>query len=200
MTNLTIALAAIDAVNSEDPNRIESGGELRPAELVYSERMSAMLARLVPEPSIALQLAVRAQHIRRWDVPRQDYPMDRAGYHRWRTDLKRRHADWTSEILERCGFDAALREHVARLIRKDNFKTDAEAQAVEDCACLVFLAHYADAFFAKHDEAKALTILRKTWTKMSAPGQQAALNLNVSPHVGGLVQKALASPFPKSDA
>ena len=52
--------------------------------------MSAALAWLYPEASEELRIACRAQHIRHWALPRNAYPMDRAGYHRWRTELKNR--------------------------------------------------------------------------------------------------------------
>ncbi len=81
-------------------------GVERPAELVYGERMSAALARLYPEASEALKLAIRAQHIRRWTVPRSSYPMDRLGYLRWRKDLQRKHAEWTGAIMAECGYSA----------------------------------------------------------------------------------------------
>ncbi|TAJ23115.1 MAG: DUF4202 family protein, partial [Rugosibacter sp.] len=67
----TRAMALFDAANREDPNQ-EAG---QPKELLYSQRMSDMLHRYAPEADEAVQLAVRAQHIRRWSVPRGDYPM-----------------------------------------------------------------------------------------------------------------------------
>jgi hypothetical protein len=84
MTPFETAISRIDAANAEDPNTILVDGAERPAELVYSERMSLTLARLVPEASEALRLAARAQHLRRWTIPRDTFSMDRAGYHRWR--------------------------------------------------------------------------------------------------------------------
>ncbi len=191
MTRFDEALAAIDAANARDPNRIGLAGQQRPAELVYSEHMSAMLAQLYPQAPVELKLAVRAQHLRRWEVPRASYPMDRAGYHRWRNDLKRKHAGWAEEILRGLGYGEAEVSRVASLIRKEGLKTDADAQALEDTACLVFLTHYAEDFAAKHDEAKFLGILKKTWAKMSEHAQRAALELTLAPGVAALVQQAL---------
>jgi sirohydrochlorin ferrochelatase len=192
MTLFQLALKRIDAANAEDPNTILVGGEARPAELVYSERMSAMLERLVPEASQALQLAVRAQHLRRWTIPRDRYPMDRSGYHRWRGELKRRQADWASAILDECGFDAETTARVASLIRKDNLKTDAETQTLEDVACLVFLKFYAADFAAKHDHPKMIGIVQKTWNKMSEVGQEAALAMPIDASVRAILNEALA--------
>jgi len=73
------AIAQVDAANGLDPNRETVAGSPRPKELVYAERMSAMLARFVPDASEALKLAARCQHIERWKTPRSDYPQTRAG-------------------------------------------------------------------------------------------------------------------------
>src|SRR3990172_2304193 len=101
MNRFEQAVAMIDDANAADPNRIVVDGAERPAEVVYGVRMSAMLDRLLPDAPEVLRLAARAQHIRRWSVPRSDYPMDRTGYHCWRNDLKRKHAEWAGEILGR---------------------------------------------------------------------------------------------------
>ena len=194
MTRYDLAIAAVDAANGLDPNLVGPSGQQRPAELVYSEHMSTLLLRLYPEASEVLKLAVRAQHLRRWEVPRFSYPMDRAGYHRWRNDLKRKHADWAAEILRACGYSEDEIAHAASLIRKEHLKQDAEAQSLEDTACLVFLSHYAKDFAAKHDDAKMLVILTKTWAKMSARAQQTALTLDLPPAVKALVARATGGP------
>lgn len=193
MTRFETAVAMIDAANAEDPNRVHIVGGERPAEVVYSERMTRMLHAFAPGASEELQLAVRAQHLRRWLVPRSGYPMDRAGYHRWRNELKRKHAAWTAEILASCGYDAAPIARVAALIRKENLKGDAEGQTLEDVACLVFLAHYAEAFAGKHSQepGKLVSIVRKTWNKMSEQGHAAAPGMISSDVVRRLVDAAL---------
>ena len=191
MTRFDNAIAAIDAANALDPNTVlDAAGMVRPAELVYGEYMSAMLARFHPEASEVLKLAVRAQHLRRWEVPRASYPLDRAGYHRWRNDLKRKHAEWAGEILRQCGYSDVEIARAGALIRKENLKQDTEAQTLEDTACLVFLSHYAEGFSAKHDEAKMLGILVKTWAKMSEQAQRAALTLDLKPAVSALIARA----------
>ena len=141
----------------------------------------------------ALQLAVRAQHLRRWEVPRASYPMDRAGYHRWRNDLKRKHAGWAGKILRDCGYAGDAIARVGSLIRKENLKSDAEAQALEDTACLVFFAHYAADFAARHDDTKTLEILSKTWVKMSESARKMALTLDLPDAVRSLIGKAVKS-------
>lgn len=192
MSRLETAYAAIDTANAEDPNVIEVDGRTRPAELVYGERMTRALARLYPDASEALKLAVRAQHIRRWTVPRASYPMDRPGYLRWRNDLKRKHAEWTGAILAEHGYTADEIARVGSLIRKENLKRDAEAQALEDIASIVFLEHYAADFAPKHDAEKIAGILAKTLAKMSDRGRAAAVELPLPPALHDLIAKTLA--------
>ena len=188
MTRFDRAIAAIDAVHAEDPER-EAG---RPKELVYAERMSGRLAQLVPQSSEALRLAVRCQHLRRWAIPRARYPEGKVGYLRWRKEESLAHAALAGEILARSGYDAADVRRVQSLVKKERIKHDAEAQALEDVTCLVFLEYEFAAFAPKHDEAKLVDILRKTWPKMSARGQQAALALALPAPLRSLVEKALA--------
>lgn len=186
------AIARFDAANAEDPNQVEDRGRLRPAELVYAERMTAWLARLYPQASEALSLAARAQHIRRWTLPRNAYPRDRAGYHRWRNTLKTRHAELAGEILGQCGYVPEEIARVQALIQKQRLKRDPEAQALEDVVCLVFLDHYFADFARKHDDEKLIAILRKTWAKMSETGHAAALALPLAPDAKALVRRALS--------
>lgn len=183
-------LAAIDAANGEDPRR-EPGGE--PEALVYGRRMSAALERLRPEAGAALRIAVRAQHVERWKVPRASYPEGRAGYLRWRADLGRMHAERAGEIARAVGWDEATIERVASLVQKKRLRADEEAQALEDCACLVFLEHGLDAFAREHDDEKVVDILRKTWSKMSEGARRAAEGLPLSARAQALIEKALSA-------
>ena len=94
------ALEAFDRANAADPNCETVDGVARPKELLYGRRMSDWLERLYPEATPALRLAVRCQHIERWQVPRKTYPEGRVGYLTWRRDLKALHAKRAGEILE----------------------------------------------------------------------------------------------------
>lgn len=175
------AIARIDDANKADPNRETFEGQLWPKELLYSRRMSAWLDRLAPDASEALRLAVRAQHIERWHIPRDRYEDGKKGYHLWRTTLYRYHADRTSKLLTDLGYDSATIERVGQLIQKKHLRSDSEAQTLEDAACLVFLEnHFADftqKYADKYDDAKIVDIVRKTWAKMSDNGHKAALQL-----------------------
>lgn len=190
MSRLARALEMIDTANSGDPNSAATTSGPQPAERVYGERMSRMLAEISPGASEVLQIAARGQHIMRWKVPRGSYPEGRAGYHRWRNALKELHGAWVSEIMLASGYSAEEAARCAGLIRKENLKGDGETQTLEDTACLVFLAHYAGPFAAKHDEGKCVAILAKTWSKMSESGRAAALSLDLEPGVRALVLKA----------
>jgi len=171
---------------------IGADGFDHPAELIYSQRMSETLARVYPQASQELQLAVRAQHLKRWTLPRADFPMDRKGYHAWRNAAKAMHAEEAGEMLTKAGFEADRIARVQALIRKERLKRDDEAQALEDVACLVFLEHYFSAFAMKHDHEKLIGIIRKTWSKMSELGQAEALKLSMDAEHSQLVREALA--------
>jgi len=186
------AIARIDAANAEDPNRESWQSEEYPKELLYSQRMSGWLERFAPDASEELHLAVRAQHIRRWAIPRSDYPEGKAGYKAWRSTLARFHAETAGQILADAGYDAETIRRVQGLIRKEQLKRDPEAQCLEDVVCLVFLENYFADFAQKHDEEKLIDILQKTWKKMSPEGHTAALGLALPAGAGELVAKALA--------
>ena len=185
------AIRRFDAANAEDPRTDDVDGEAHPRELLYAMRMSERLEAFAPGASEALRLAARAQHIRRWDIPRSEYPMDRSGYRRWRTALGAYHADVAAEIMADVGYAESEVERVRDLLQKKRLKKDPEVQALEDVICLVFLEHYLEAFAREQEEEKMIKIIRKTWAKMSERGQAAALSLPLTPSVQGLIMKAL---------
>jgi hypothetical protein len=190
------ALARFDAANAADPHSELLDGKPHPKELLYGQRMSAMLARYAPEAPEAVRLAVRCQHIRRWEIPRSDYPMTRVGYKQWRTTLMRFHADVAGHILREVGYDREMVACVQSLLRKEGLKSNPDTQLLEDVIGLVFLESYLGEFVARHadyDEAKFIDILRKTWLKMSAEGREAALELiAIPPELVPVVHKAVA--------
>jgi hypothetical protein len=189
-----LAIDRFDAVNAQDPNVEMVNGVGHPKELLYSQRMSDWLDRLAPDACEALRLAARSQHIRRWEIPRSTYPMDRPGYHRWRTDLAKFHAETAGEILREVGYDPETIRRVQALLRKERLKADPDAQLLEDVICLVFLENYFAPFSEQHDEQKLIGILRRTWAKMSPRGHAAALQLNLPAEKRRLIEKALTPP------
>ena len=185
-------LADIDEVNSEDPRSVQIKGVVYPYELLYGKRMSEMLLEYEPEASEFLQIAARGQHIARWKIPRHEYPMDRAGYLKWRSKLKIYHADMLAEMMQGRGYTQEEIENVRSLVIKKGLKSDTEAATLEDVVCFVFLKFYLKEFAAQHEEEKVLDILRKTWGKMTERGQQWALSMELPASVTEIVRKALA--------
>ena len=153
--------------------------------------MTAWLDKLEPNASEPLRLAARSQHLMRWSIPRSQFPMDRAGYLKWRTTLYDFHAEKAGAILREVGYDEATIARVQSLVRKQGIKTDPEMQLLEDVICLVFLENYFAEFAADHDEDKLIRILRRTWAKMSPRGHQAALGLELPERERGLIERAL---------
>jgi hypothetical protein len=186
------AIERIDAANAAGPNVETHEGEPHPKELLYAQRMTEALERLDPNASETVRLAARAQHICRWKIPRRDYPMDRDGYRKWRTDLGRFHAETAGKILSELGYDEPTIRRVQSLLRKERLKTDPDCQLLEDAICLVFLQHYSAEFIEEHDESKLINIFQRTWKKMSARGQKAALQMSLPRGVLAIVEKALA--------
>ena len=191
-TNFEIAIALIDKKNAEDINSIRLHDALFSKELLYSKRMSQKLLQFKGDASEELQIAARAQHICRWKITRNEFPMDRVGYLKWRETLKRMHAEITSEILKEVGYPNDFIKRVSFLINKKMIKKDEESQMIEDVICLVFLDYYFEAFSEKHEEEKIISILQKTWKKMSSEGHKFALNLNFSEKSLTLIKKAIA--------
>lgn len=171
-------IAAFDRSNAEDPNKEIFEGREYPKELLYSQRMSEMQERYAPEASVSVKLAVRAQHIQRWKIPRGDYPMDRQGYLQWRTGLYKFHAETAGRIMREAGYDDAMVDRVKSIISKKGLKINAETQLMEDVVDLVFIEHYMIGFASQHpeyDETKWLDIIRKTWQKMSSRAHEFVL-------------------------
>ncbi|MBI2717563.1 MAG: DUF4202 domain-containing protein [Rhizobiales bacterium] len=176
---------AIDQVNAADP-----AGRA----VLYGQRMSEMLDAFLPEASEPLRIAARAQHIERWISPRESYPEGRIGYLKWRKDLQHHHATRTGGLMGEAGFGEKEIARVGSLIRKERIKMDAEAQALEDVICLVFLQYEAPEFIAKHDDNKVRDILAKTAKKMSERGLAEAAKLKLEPRLARLLTEALTPP------
>lgn len=191
-TRFETAIALIDKKNEEDINTYQVAGIEYSKELLYSQRMTRTLLKFNPNASKAVQIAARAQHICRWKIPRDEYPMDRVGYLKWRETLKKMHSDLTAEILEQVGYDAEFITRVKKIIQKKLIKKNEESQLLEDTICLVFLDYYFDEFAAKHSDEKVIDILQKTWVKMSEKGHKAALEIPYSEKGLALVKQAIS--------
>ncbi len=189
---LELALAEIDRANMADPNMEMDGGEEKPKVYLYGLRMTGWLEKLAPDASDALRVAARAQHIERWTVPRNEFPMGVKGYNQWRTGLRKFHAKRAGEIMAELGYGEETIQRTGDLLQKKHLKKNAETQMLEDVVCMVFLEFEFDHFAAKHEEEKLIDIVQKTWGKMSKIGHEAALGLEMSPEGKRLIGKALA--------
>ncbi len=181
----------IDEAHAADPTTVMVRGTPRPAELLYGQRMSSRLAVFCQAASEHLRIAVRAQHLERWKLPRSAYPMGKSGYFRWRNEQKKRHGARVSELMAEAGYDRDDCARVESLVRKEQLKRDREAQMLEDTACLVFMEHYMAGFAATKDAAAMIDIIAKTWRKMSDAGHAAALAMTFPPELAALVDKGV---------
>nr|POF23938.1 hypothetical protein CFP56_54874 [Quercus suber] len=187
------ARTKIYEAHAEDPNQhTTSDGQQIPYETHYSRKMEMYLEKRAPAASEVLHLAICGQHFRRWEVPRNSYPMTKLGYHAWRAGLKKRQAALVGPILAEAGYAPGEVERCMALIEKEGLKQgEEEVQVLEDVACLVFLDDQFEEFREKHDEAKIVRILQKTWGKMSQRGQELALEIPMTEECKALVVKAL---------
>jgi len=187
-----VALRRFDEENARDPNTEVLGGVPQPRELVYARRLYDWVLKLAPNASQELLLAARSQHICRWTIPRNQYPMDRVGYLKWRNDLKQFHAKKSGEILRELGFAENIIARVQALNLKKDFPRDAEGRVLEDALCLVFLEHQFADLAARTDEDKIINAVQKTWKKMTPAAREHALRLPYGPNEKALLDRALA--------
>ncbi|KAI5367834.1 hypothetical protein Slin15195_G029670 [Septoria linicola] len=193
--NYAEARKEIYAAHDEDPTKISGpDGQEIAYETHYSQKMERYLEKRAPQASDVLRLAICGQHFRRWEVPRSQFPMTKIGYHSWRTHLKKRQAKLVGEILDKSGYAEDDVKRAIALIEKEGLKQgEPEVQVLEDVACLVFLDDQFDEFKEKHDEQKIITILKKTWVKMSEDGHNLALQIPMTDECKELVGKALGA-------
>ncbi len=180
------AQARFAAVHATDPDARATG---------YHERlMHWVLALAGPTASEPLQLAAGCQHIRRWALPRDAYPLGRVGYKQWRSKLAQMHADEAEQILREVGYGDPTVTRVRALLLKKGLHANAEVQLFEDAICLTFIERQLAAFARQHDEDKLVSILRKTWKKMSPQGHSAATKLaaTLDGATRALIERALS--------
>src|SRR5712691_2579602 len=126
----TEAIRRFDEANAHDPTTELVDGSPQPRELLYARRLSDWVLKLCPQASEELQLAARCQHICRWTIPRNTYAMTRAGYLRWRTELKEFHAGKAGQILQDLGYPREMIARVQALNLKRNFTDDNERRVM----------------------------------------------------------------------
>ncbi len=186
------ATRRFDAENARDPKSVTVNGESVPYEVFYAHRLTEWVLRLCPEASEPLRLASRCQHLCRWTIPRESYSKDRAGYLKWRADLKKFHAAKSGEILHALGYPPDIVERVRELNLKKNLGSDPEVQVLEDALCLVTLEHQLGDLMQKNTTEKMVGVLQKTWKKMSPAARETALTLSYTDAQHALIARALA--------
>ena len=186
MSRFEQVIAAIDAANSADP-KMENG---QPSERLYGERMSAMLLAFRPEASEFLRIAARGQHIERWTLPRNAYPMTKPGYYAWRNAAKKMHAERVGALMAEAGYSDEEIAATQAMVRKEDLRANPEAQTVEDLASLVFLKHYGLDFAHGRTAEQLVDILVKTMRKMSPEARAFAGRIGMPEAVAGLVGEA----------
>lgn len=189
--NFQRAIERFDEENSRDPNMESVDGAPRPRELVYAERLTDWVLKLKPDASEALRLAARCQHICRWTIPRDTYERTKTGYLRWRTELKKFHAQKTGEILREVGYPDDVVTRVQGLNLKKDFPKDPDSRVLEDALCLIFLEHQFAELASRSTDEQMINALRKSWNKMTELARAEALKLNYGQHERTLIEKAL---------
>ena len=184
----------IDTAHQEDPNKETWQNEVYPAEYLYGLRCSDWLKKLAPNATELQEIAARAQHFRRWEIPRSNYPMDKKGYHQWRIELYKYQADHVVALMKQVGYDQDSCNEVWKMIAKKDLRNDPNTQLIEDVACLVFLNYYITPFAGTKDysEEKWIKIIQKTWNKMSEPAHQLAFGIDYEEGILGLIRQALS--------
>ena len=189
-SRLELAIRRFDEANARDPNLEIEGGVSHPRELIYAKRLTAWVLKLCPEASEELRLAARCQHLCRWMIPRSSYEMTRAGYLKWRNELKQFHAQKSGEILCAAGYAGDFVARMQALNLKKNHPSDPDSRVLEDALCLVFLQHQFAELAAKTTDAKMINALQKSWKKMTPPARELALKLDYAPKERLLLNQA----------
>ncbi len=187
------AIRRFDELNAADPNHEIADGIPQPRELLHARRLSGWVMTLAPEASEPLRLASRGQHLCRWEIPRANYEMTRAGYHQWRNELKRFHAGKSSEVLRAVGYPEEVVTRVRDLNLKKNFPAHPESRVLEDALCLVFLQFQFADLARKTEDAKVINALQRSWHKMTPQAQDYALKLRYGAIERELLERALAA-------
>jgi hypothetical protein len=186
------AFALFDAYNANDIHQENVDGKSVAKELIYGQRMTSKLNVYEPNAPEQVKLAARCQHIGRWEIARDSFPMDRKGYLQWRSQLAIHHGKVAGKILNECGYDPTMIDNVKSLLQKKQLHQNPNTQLLEDVICLVFIEFYLDEFASQHNDEKVIDILKKTLKKMSPRAIEEAVKIQVTDHVKGLIGKAAA--------
>ncbi len=191
--NYSKAIQLIDKAYQENKELVSHNDKSYPKEYLYALRMVEMLEKYYPQASEEVYLAARCQHLYRWEIPRNNYPLDRKGYHQWRTFLYTYQANKSEDLLKMSGYGEQSISDIKDMIEKKDLLTNEHSQLLEDVVCLVFLSFYIDEFIEKHhnEEEKLKRVIKNTWLKMSENGHEAALSITYKEDVKSLILEAI---------
>ena len=97
-------------------------------------------------------------------------------------------------MLRDAGYRREKIERVQNLVLKRAGRSSrADAQTLEDAACLVFLEQDLEALAKRLGPEKTVDVLTRTWPKMSDAGREAAAGLELKPELRELVAEAQAA-------
>jgi hypothetical protein len=164
------ATELIDSVHYQDPSTETIDGVEIKAELLYSNRMLAVLEKVAPDASFELKLAAKCQHISRWSIPRATFPVGKKGYYDWRAAIMAHQLNVSTSVLKQAEINDQSIEIIVDVLKNKADKTNQNASIIEDTACLTFIKWYLVPFTGQFDAAKAKIILQKTAGKMSERG------------------------------
>jgi hypothetical protein len=178
-------------LHNEDPVQLFYDGQSIGEETLYAYRMLEMLRAYQPVSSPQLEVAAMAHHLKRWEIKRSDYPLDKQGYFLWRRQVAKHQLSLTAQVLDQSGFDASERDQIIAILKKENLNTNPLAQVMEDVACMVFVQYYLEAFAAPHNTDKVVDIVRKTMLKMSKRAIDETAQLPLNDNVSRLIAQSL---------
>ncbi len=189
------AVSLIKEAYQENLELVTDNDVTYPKEYLYAIRMIEVLKDYAPKAIEEVYLAAWCQHLYRWEIPRNSYPMDRKGYHQWRTYLYTYQANKAETLLLESGYSAESIHSVKNMIEKKDLDSNKDSQLLEDVVCLVFLQYYILDFITKHkeDENKLKRIILSTWLKMSDKAHEEALKINYDDTIKQLIISAVES-------
>jgi len=178
---------ALMKLHNEDPKQTDNQAE----ESLYATRMVEQLKKYYPQANQLLEISALAHHLKRWEIARSIYPMDKQGYFQWRRHVAKHQLAILTEVLDKEGIANEEQETIISVLKKENIKKLEESQVIEDVACMVFVQHYLEPFAAPHDKQKVVDIVRKTMLKMSQHAINETAQLPLSENVKRYVIQAV---------
>lgn len=186
------AILQLERALSEDPRRVNFQGQDGPRDLLFSQKVVRWIFQVNGDPNETLLLAAWGHTIRRWKLPRGQYPKTTSGYHQWRRAQSALSADETVAILTASGCDSETIRRVRALILKTNFPQDPDSRTLEDADCLAFLEIKLEGYLKEwEEEGKILRILKGTLEKMTPKARSLAMKISYSPEAARLIQASL---------